>query len=55
MARHAVRFVATVAVVMCLSAPAWAVQSTKVDGKDSMKGKLSAGELGDGTFTGKRK
>jgi hypothetical protein len=26
-----------------------------VDGKDSMKGKTSAGELGDGTFSGKRK
>ena len=26
-----------------------------VEGNDSMKGKLSAGELGDGTFTGKRK
>jgi hypothetical protein len=39
------------------------VQGTKVElkysgtvgGKDSMKGKLSAGELGDGTFTAKRK
>jgi hypothetical protein len=29
--------------------------SATLDGKDSMKGKLSAGELGDGTFTGKRK
>jgi hypothetical protein len=26
-----------------------------IDGKDSMKGKLSAGEFGDGTFTAKRK
>ena len=26
-----------------------------LDGKDSMKGTLSAGEFGDGTFTGKRK
>jgi hypothetical protein len=26
-----------------------------VDANDSMKGKLSAGELGDGTFTAKRK
>ena len=26
-----------------------------VENKDSMKGKLSAGDLGDGTFTGKRK
>ena len=26
-----------------------------VEGKDSMKGKLSAGELGDGTFTAQRK
>ena len=26
-----------------------------VEGKDSMNGKTSAGELGDGTFTGKRK
>jgi hypothetical protein len=26
-----------------------------VDGKDAMKGKVSAGELGDGTFTAKRK
>ena len=26
-----------------------------VDGKDSMKGKLSAGELGDGTFSAQRK
>ena len=39
------------------------VQGTKIDlrysgtveGKDSMKGKLSAGEFGDGTFTAKRK
>ena len=29
--------------------------SGTVDSKDSMKGKLSMGELGDGTFTGKRK
>jgi hypothetical protein len=29
--------------------------SGTVEGKDSMKGKLSAGELGDGTFTAKRK
>jgi len=26
-----------------------------IDGKDSIKGKLSAGEFGDGTFTAKRK
>ena len=26
-----------------------------IDGRDSMKGKLSAGEFGDGTFTAKRK
>ena len=26
-----------------------------LEGKDSMNGKLSAGELGDGTFSGKRK
>ena len=26
-----------------------------IDSKDSMKGKLSAGEFGDGTFTAKRK
>ena len=26
-----------------------------IDGKDSMKGKVSAGELGDGTFTAKKK
>jgi hypothetical protein len=26
-----------------------------LEGKDSMKGKLSAGELGDGTFTARRK
>jgi len=39
------------------------VQGTKIDlrysgtveGKDSMKGKLSAGEFGDGTFSAKRK
>ena len=29
--------------------------SGTIDGKDSMKGKLSAGEFGDGTFTAKRK
>jgi hypothetical protein len=29
--------------------------SGTVESKDSMKGKLSAGEFGDGTFTGKRK
>jgi hypothetical protein len=29
--------------------------SGTVEGKDSMKGKLSAGEFGDGTFTAKRK
>jgi hypothetical protein len=29
--------------------------SGTVDTNDSMKGKLSAGEFGDGTFTGKRK
>jgi hypothetical protein len=29
--------------------------SGTVEGKDSMKGKLSAGEFGDGTFSAKRK
>ena len=29
--------------------------SGTVEGKDSMRGKLSAGEFGDGTFTAKRK